>query len=298
MIRRWYILGAGAIGRLFACKLQRLGLDPVMLLRSGEHGKTGITLRRDGEEEKLQVDTCGIAQLAVGEIDGLLVTTKANDAAMAVTACIPALVTAAPVVLLHNGMGVLEQLQRDHPALNLFAGTTTEGAYRDGEILVHAGLGDTVFGREQTPAPPWFAAFVEGNERFSWSQDIDEALWKKLLINCAINPLTALHRCRNGALLDNPALRAEVELLCEELAAVSAARGNARGAGCALDWALGVIQRTADNQSSMLQDALAGRDTEIRYITGYLVSEAQRLGVPVPRNEALLRQLDSTNASN
>ena len=82
MIRRWYILGAGAIGRLFACKLQRLGLDPVMLLRSGEHGKTGITLRRDGEEEKLQVDTCGIAQLAVGEIDGLLVTTKANDAAI------------------------------------------------------------------------------------------------------------------------------------------------------------------------------------------------------------------------
>jgi 2-dehydropantoate 2-reductase len=195
-------------------------------------------------------------------------------------------------------MGVLEQLSAQDPELNLLAGTTTEGAYIDDDTLVHAGLGDTLIGRQGQPAPGWFAPFADSAERISWTADIDDALWKKLLINCAINPLTAMHRCRNGSLLDNPALRAQVELLCEELAAVSAARGSARGASCALNWALAVIQRTADNQSSMLQDVLQGRETEIRYITGYLVSEARRLGVPCPRNAALLAQLDSASLSN
>ncbi len=298
MISRWHIIGAGAIGRLFACKLKHLGLKPLLVTRTAGPKRMTLTLRRGDKEQPVSVPTTGIEQLRPGEISGLLVTTKANDAIAAVTACLPALTEGAPVILLHNGMGVLEALRRDHPALNLYAGTTTEGAYREGDVLVHAGLGDTEIGGEQSGAPPWFEIFTSGDERFSWCEDIDDALWKKLLINCAINPLTAVHRCRNGALLDNPALRAEVELLCEELAAISAARGNSRGAGCALDWALGVIQRTAANQSSMLQDVLQGRETEIRYITGYLVSEAERLGVPAPRNAALLRQLDSTTPSN
>ncbi|MEE4190696.1 MAG: 2-dehydropantoate 2-reductase [Halieaceae bacterium] len=296
MIHRWHILGAGAIGRLFACKLHHLHLAPVLVLRAGARGESIIIRRRSEHDESIKVASVGADHLQDGEIAGLLVTTKANNAVAAVEACLPSLAAGAPVILLHNGMGVLEMLRERYPGLALYAGTTTEGAHLDGELLVHAGLGETEIGGGDTP--DWFGPWAEGSERIRWCEDIDDALWKKLVINCAINPLTALHRCRNGALLDNPTLRAEVELLCEELAAVSAARGNPRGAGCALDWALGVIQRTADNQSSMLQDVLGGRHTEIRYITGYLVREAERLGVPVPRNAALLRQLDSPTLSN
>ncbi len=295
MIRRWHILGAGAMGRLFACKLLRLGLEPALLTRAGGRRRERLVLRLDQREESLGCDAVGVPALQVAEIEGLLVTTKANQALTAVQSCQTALAPGAPIILLHNGMGVLEALADS--GLNLLAGTTTEGAYLDGNILVHAGFGDTVIGREGESAPRWFRSFASAAERISWTSEIDDALWKKLLINCAINPLTALHRCRNGALLDNPALRAEMELLCEELAVVSAARCNVRAASCALDWALSVVQRTAANQSSMLQDVLQGRETEIRYITGYLVEEARRLGVPCPRNEALLRQLDSAAVS-
>lgn len=297
MITRWHILGAGAMGRLFACKLKRLGLEPVLLLRGDGHSVQNIRLRDGDAEESFDIKTLGLDGITPDSIEGLLVTTKANQAVDAVQSCLPALSGATPVVLMHNGMGVQEILLSEHPDLNLLAGTTTEGAYRDGDILVHAGRGDTLIGQQAPGAPEWFAALESDEERISWTNEIDDTLWKKLLINCAINPLTALHHCRNGELLDRPTLRAEVELLCEELAAVSAARGNARGAGCALDWALGVIQRTAANQSSMLQDVLAGRETEIHYITGYLVNEAHRLNVPVPRNESLLRQLDSPTPS-
>ena len=300
MINQWHILGAGSMGRLMACKLERIGLRPVLLLRGAGAASTRLLLREGAVETTFDVPSVPASRVP-GEISGLLVTTKAMDAVGAVEQVLASLQADAPVVLLHNGMGVIDTLREAYPALNLYAGTTTEGAYRDGDTLVHAGRGDTVIGGQGSGAPGWFRPFAGGGERFEWNLDIDAVLWRKLLINCAINPLTALHRCRNGALLDNPALRAEVELLCEELAEVSLARGNDRGATCALDWALGVIQATAGNQSSMLQDVQAGRPTEIEYITGYLVGEAQRLGVACPRNERLLAQvraLDSTATSN
>ena len=297
MIARWHILGAGAMGRLMGCKLQRLGLQPVLLTRAGGAGTRSVVLRENGSDTPHALDSQGVPALAPRSIQALLVTTKANHAVSAVQSLAHALQPGAPLVLLHNGMGVREELAASHPALNLHAGTTTEGAYRDGEMLVHAGRGETVIGRQGQPSPDWFQPFAESGERFLWDANIDDMLWRKLLINCAINPLTALHRCLNGALLDNPALRAEVELLCEELAAVSAARGNDRGATCALDWALSVIQVTAGNQSSMLQDVVRGRETEIEYITGYLVREAHRLAVPCPRNERLLAQLRSLDSA-
>ncbi len=285
------------MGQLLACKLERIGLIPVLVTRTGPPGQVVLTLREGEEETRHHIPTVGADVLGRRAVQCLFVTTKANQAMDAVSDLTLTLAPGAKVILLHNGMGVLERLQTAYPYIEILAGTTTEGAYIDGDILVHAGKGDTVIGGRDK-APDWFWPLARSDERFSWEPDIDDALWKKLLINCAINPLTALHRCRNGVLLSNPALRAELEMLCEELAAVSAARGNARGASCALDWALAVAQQTATNQSSMLQDVERGRETEIRYITGYLVSEAERLGVPCPHNARLLAQLDSGHASN
>jgi 2-dehydropantoate 2-reductase len=290
---RWHILGAGAIGRLLACKIKRCGMRSVLVFRDGVPHSHSQVLRESAGVFEHTLEATSVGALAPNEIQGLFVTTKANHAVAAVESVLPALALGAPVILLHNGMGVLESLEQAHSELSLFAGTTTEGAYLDGSTLVHAGEGDTVIGRQGEPAPDWFAPLTAGEERFLWEENIDDALWKKLLVNCAINPLTALHRCRNGALLDNPGLRAEVELLCEELAAVCAARGNRRAANCVLDWVLSVIQHTAANRSSMLQDVEQGRETEIEYITGYLLREAGRLGIPCPHHQQLYAQIQA-----
>ena len=111
------------------------------------------------------------------------------------------------------------------------------------------------------------------------------------MINCAINPLTAIHRCRNGELLDKDEWRQQAEMVCAELAAVSRARGQAELAETIRNQAFAVMRSTAANQSSMLRDVLHGRATEIDYITGYLCREAERLGIPCPANQQLLKQV-------
>jgi 2-dehydropantoate 2-reductase len=48
-----------------------------------------------------------------------------------------------------------------------------------------------------------------------------------------------------------------------------------------------VAQRTAENDSSMLQDIRRGAPTEINAISGAVVREGQRLGVSAPVNRIL-----------
>ncbi|EFJ44826.1 hypothetical protein VOLCADRAFT_121250 [Volvox carteri f. nagariensis] len=137
-------------------------------------------------------------------------------------------------------------------------------------------------------------------------------LLAKLAANCAINPLTALLGCNNGALTELAHVRGLMREVCRELIAVfgPAAFGPANGQGankqgarmsealkdCAdaaeqaalYDWVLGVATATAGNRSSMLQDVTAGRPTEVDYLSGWVVRAAAVRNLQVPVNTTLL----------
>jgi len=303
VIKRWHILGAGAMGRLLACKMQRVGLSPCLLFREGDRRALAQPVSGFEAESELSLEATGTPALAPEEIDGLWVTTKATDVVTALERVLPALAEGAPVILMHNGMGVLESLAERHPDLHPYSAITTDGAYLQPRaagaepLLVHAGEGSTRVGRQGDTPTAWFTDLQQAGLNLDWDTNIQAALWEKLLINCAINPLTALHRCRNGELAENPEYRAEVEGLCRELAAVSRARGFACEDAALLAKTLHVIQGTAANQSSMLQDVLAGRPTELPAITGYLLAEAARLSVPCPLNADVFARLDAATPS-
>ncbi len=288
----WHILGAGALGCLFASLLQRAGMPVTLLLRSGGGADTARIRVESGAGE--YHCECPVAQISdAAPIRHLLVTTKAGDVVPAVRALAHRLDRHSQVLLLANGMGFAEVLADALPAPRWYLGTTTEAAYRLSPFHVrHAGRGITRVGRPgQREAPPWFAHWARAVAPSCWEERIEEALWQKLAINCAINPLTALHRCRNGELAQRPALAALVGQLCDEIRQVSLAAGSGEATRELPALVAGVIAATAANRSSMLQDIEAGRGTEIDYITGHLVTLARRLGVPVPVNEALLEEV-------
>jgi len=118
------------------------------------------------------------------------------------------------------------------------------------------------------------------------TDDIQAVLWEKLMVNVAINPLTALLRVPNGAL---PQLSAAWELA---VAAAREAQMVARASGVTVPGdpearVQQVCQATAANRSSMLQDVLAGRPTEIDALNGQVAARGAALGVPVPVNYLL-----------
>jgi 2-dehydropantoate 2-reductase len=291
---QWHILGAGAIGGLLACKMLRAGIPAQLLCRDREAAAAlehGLELEEESRSRKFPVSATTPAQIE--SIAALFITTKANQAVAAFRQVQHLLDDSAPVVLLLNGMGVHEQVAQLRPGKEVYCGITTEAAYRaKGALLVHAGAGETRIGRMGGGDPPaWFTEFSTSTEAFIWENNIAASLWRKLLVNCAINPMTAIHGCRNGELMENPGYREQTMRLCGELAAVCRARGEEELAEQLPEIVSAVIRSTARNQSSMLQDVLLGRPTEIDFISGYLCREAHRLGVPCPLNESLWKQL-------
>lgn len=281
------------MGCLFAAQLDRQNIPLTLLLRSTKENQSEITLDIEGvsgaSQHQLAVQACS----AKGQIDYLLVMTKAYDVLPAVTSVVQRLSPQSVILLLSNGIGFAEQIQRNHPQLQLALGTTTEGAFRRGPWQIqHAGLGSTRIGQAATTATPaWFEDWRSSLSDCHWDRQISAAQWRKLAINCAINPLSALEGCRNGELASKPALAAKVRELCAEMTLIGQAAGQCAAVSGLEHKVFEVIKATAANRSSMLQDITAGRRTEIDYINGYADRCARQFAVEAPLNRELLEAL-------
>jgi 2-dehydropantoate 2-reductase len=118
-------------------------------------------------------------------------------------------------------------------------------------------------------------------------EDILPDVWSKLVINAAINPLTALLHVKNGELLAIRPARDLMGELARETSLVAQALGVAlpfTDPECAVQE---VAMRTADNYSSMLQDVLRGALTEVDAINGAVIRNGMEKGVSTPVNQVI-----------
>ncbi|HUM81435.1 MAG TPA: 2-dehydropantoate 2-reductase [Methanothrix sp.] len=193
-------------------------------------------------------------------------------------------------ILLMNGMGNREALLNcglDSP--RLFEAITSFGVVLAGEGRIELkGRGKTVIqdgmGREEMDFLT--ERLSEKGFEIEFSRDFSRQQYQKLLVNAAINPITALTRRQNSIIL-SPVLKSTVERVVAEAVAVAAADGVAIQEMEAFNLVLSVAERTAANTSSMLQDVLRGRRTEIEAINGYIVRQGKKHGIAVPANETL-----------
>src|SRR5690606_1696189 len=111
------------------------------------------------------------------------------------------------------------------PRVRCIFASSTEGAFREDAFrVVFAGRGQNWLGQEGVVQPPqWLGELQAAGIPQQWTAQILEKLWRKLALNCAINPLTVLYDCRNGGLRDRPQ---EVAGLCDELAELLRAAGQ------------------------------------------------------------------------
>ena len=114
--------------------------------------------------------------------------------------------------------------------------------------------------------------------------DAQSLIWGKLVINAAINPLTALLRVSNGELLEIPAAHDLMKALAREAAQVARVEHIHLPFTDPVAAAEEVARRTAPNHSSMLQDILRGAATEIDAICGAVVERGQKHNLETPAN--------------
>ena len=290
------VLGPGALGCLLAALLREAGAEvslvdyrPGRVARLRLRGIQVYTL--EGVHRVIEVPI-GLAP-EVGPCDLTIVTVKAYQTEIAARA-LPELMSQGGVALtLQNGLGNLEAIARTVGTHRLLAGVGLLGVTRQDEgriiyagrgvIYIGAPSGSQVSAREVAAVVDLFrGAGLECQPR----EDIEAVLWEKLVINVGINPLTALLRVPNGALLKLP------EAWEVAVAAAVEAQAVAQAAGLTLsgDPAARLRQVCADtaaNRSSMLQDILAGRPTEIEAMNAQVATRGRALGLPTPVNDLL-----------
>ncbi|PSU32067.1 2-dehydropantoate 2-reductase [Photobacterium lutimaris] len=291
------IIGAGAVGRLWGCKLvnkhqvhfwtrdnsQRLAIQ------LSEMNTTQSPIHPESQQARtFHFEANQPALLTHSQL--VLITVKAFQVEGAIEAIRPYLSPETAVVVMHNGMGSQQTVLNLLPDNPIIYATTAQAAFRPNEKEVcHTGIGPTLLGSLTPHANPYQQLGQIFNDVLppcQWQEDINQPLWRKLAINCAINPLTALHNCKNGDLA-RAEFDTELTAICQEVAEVMSAEGYPVTASALRQLVDTVINATASNYSSMNQDVCHQRQTEIDYISGYLIARAAAHNIDVPHNHRL-----------
>ena len=135
--------------------------------------------------------------------------------------------------------------------------------------------------------PPWFAALAGHWPKLHWPDDFRHRQWRKLIGNAVINALTGLHDVANGRVFQDPALASEAEQLAREADRVFTAL-DPTWPGDSLAGVRALAEATAGNTSSMRADMQAGALTEIDAINGWLLRQADVLGIDLPTHRRIV----------
>jgi 2-dehydropantoate 2-reductase len=287
------IVGTGALATLFAARLARSGVGVTML---GTWAEGLQALRRDGarlvdaeaREERYPVAVSAHAS-DLPPIRYALVLVKSWQTERAARELATCLAPDGLALTLQNGLGNREILATRLGPERVALGSTTTGATLLGPGMAKPG-GEGKISVESHRRLQTLAGMLESaGFEIEVVKDASAVIWRKLVINAAINPLTALLRIPNGQLLERPSARSLMHSLAAETAAVATAEGARMARRSAVNAVENVALRTAANHSSMFQDVLRGAPTEIDAICGAVARAGRKHQLPTPLNQACLQ---------
>lgn len=306
-----HIIGAGSLGLLYAGRLADSGCSVTVWCRSEEQTdklrNSGITIESvDGQQ--LQVNsnrftvnswTSFAGSSSITDADYIFLMIKQQGIEQVAAEMLqPLAQNHHKLICFQNGTGHLEHLHELLPNWSLYAAITTEGARRTSDVSVlHAGHGTTTIGKmisdENSQQENAEIELVKGLNRAGFeaflSKEMKEIIYRKLLINAVINPLTALWSITNGELLLSPERVDSMKRLYDEGIAVYEA-GNIPYGSNLWEAIIQVCRSTSGNTSSMLKDVLENRTTEVAWINGSIARMGRQFGASVPTHE-LIEQL-------
>jgi 2-dehydropantoate 2-reductase len=291
-----HIAGIGAVGGLIAGYLAHAGIATRLIFKNNlaldVYEQTGLEIISKHERFCVK-PPAGVLHLMQEAINWLFVSVKAFDVTSLLLALQKHFTKNTIIILLHNGLGVLEEIDRVLPNLRIISGVSTLGVHKLQTFKIQAFLdGNMYFGvaRGQLSAAEIadFCLILENSKLpYAWDDNIFFRLWEKFAINCSINLLTVLFNCKNIELLQQQEL---LTALTQEITNVLKAHKVNINYIDLLQTVKKVIVDTGGNFSSMQQDVQNRRPTELKYLNEYLVALGEQNNIPTPINNDLLEQ--------
>jgi 2-dehydropantoate 2-reductase len=299
-----WVIGGGVIGSLFAAHLSRVA-EVTLLCRRAEHAaavsENGIRVSGRADfvgRPRASTDPTGLADAGFA-----IVATKANDVETA-AAQLEGRLGDGSVMTVQNGLGA-EEVVRDHGSWPQLSAVTFMSGTKLADDHVEYVLDTPTWLAPYEDAPLELAErtaslIVESGLKAEAMPDLEPARWSKLIFNATVNSVAALtglpHDHHFAELAQPTDLGHLVRGLMDEGKQIAAAAGIALRED---PWEMNVLatQRGSRHYPSMLEDVEARRPTEVDFITGALVREAERRGIEAPLMTAVYRLVKAREAS-
>lgn len=300
------VVGPGAMGCLITGFLKSRTKEEVWLLdKSEERAKhlkeEGIRMEGISGSIAVKVDATADAK-DIGIADLVIICVKSYSTEDACKDSKELVGDNTYVLTLQNGIGNVQILNDHFGTEKVIAGITNHGSTLLGVGHVrHAGRGDTIIGKANgkvTSALKNISTLLaKAGFETKISKDIDSVIWSKLIINVGINALTAVTRLNNGRLTEYEEVRELLRSAVQEAVRIVKRKRIKLAYDDPIQKVESVCKATATNVSSMLQDVLNRKRTEIDFINGAIVRQGRSLGIPTPVNSVLTNLVKTIETS-
>ena len=312
-LNRVVVVGGGVIGSLYAAHLARVA-DTWVLTRRAEHADALAAggLRVSGKSDFTATLRATADESALPDAELVILATKANEvdeAAVRLAGRVPS----ATVMTIQNGLGA-EEIVRAHgerplvSAVTFMSGVRHADDHVEYELDTETWLGPFAATTTYERAREIEALLVESGLRARAFPDLRPAQWSKLIFNATVNTVAALTDLPHVSAFAHVEAPTDLGRLVRDL--MDEGKAVAAAAGVALHedpWEMNVhAVRRGETEAaagayahvpSMLDDVRSRRATEVDFITGALVREAEGAGVPAPLHTAMYRLVKAREAA-
>ena len=299
-----HILGAGSMGCLWAAYLNQSESVRFISNRANIPRYCAFSLQAPNSQNPTHHRIPCLSFEEISEpIETLLVCTKSYDALPALIKLKTKLLEQSNIVLFQNGLGSHYAIMEKFPNRAIFAAVTTEGAHRKSATeIIHAGRGLTQLGLLNNKQINFkrleklTKSLLKSGLDINQQEIIWPSLWSKLVINCAINPFSAIYNCPNGEVRQQPLFIEKWPELKHELVNLIHEAGYPLSKEVLEARVFDVMDKTKNNISSMLQDVRLNKRTEIEEINGFAYRFLASKGIEHQVNKFLwlnVKHLDS-----
>jgi 2-dehydropantoate 2-reductase len=285
-LNRVAVVGAGAVGCYFGGMLARAGTHVVLIGRAVHMdaiASDGLFLEGLSVNERIRVETASDIA-AVRDAQVVLLCVKTLDTETAAREIQPQLAPSAAVLSMQNGVDNVARIRAATGIDAIPVVVYVAAAMAGPGHVKHSGRGDLVLPES---AREIAARFDAAGIPCRLSAAIEAELWKKMVMNCGYNAISALGRAQYGRMAQTPRIRALIGRAIAETVAVARADGVDLPEGEMVEAAQKLGEAMSGATSSTAQDIARGKRTEIESLNGYVARRGAEAGIATPVNETL-----------